>query len=205
MNIIIRVFKKDLIIALLCGIIDSTLKISISVLILYLFTAVSQSRTVEAFIEATVICLICYLAQLSKQQCFLYSYILASRIKSGLAMLLYGKISYLSSYMIKSTEIGKITNLLASDLGIIEMRLATFISSFTFPVTAIGSTILLITRLGWPGVLGIVLVILSIPLSNFISKRNGKLIQEINVFKDKRIQITTEVIEGIKFIKLYGW
>jgi hypothetical protein len=25
------------------------------------------------------------------------------------------------------------------------------------------------------------------------------------VFKDKRIQTTSEVIEGIKFIKLYGW
>lgn len=191
MNIIIKVYKKDLLIALFCGIGDAILRISVSVLILYLFQAVSQSKTVEAFIEATVICFICYLAQLLKQQCFLYSYILASRIKSGLAILLYGKISYLSSYMIKSTEIGKITNLLASDLGVIEMRLATFISSFTFPVTAIGSTILLITRLGWPGILGILLVILSIPLSNFISKRNGKLIQEINSFKDKRIQITT--------------
>jgi ATP-binding cassette subfamily C (CFTR/MRP) protein 4 len=85
------------------------------------------------------------------------------------------------------------------------MRLATFLFSFTFPITAIGSTILLITRLGWPGILGILFVILSVPLSNFISKRNGKLVEEINTYKDKRIQITTEVIEGIKFIKLYGW
>ena len=38
------------------------------------------------------------------------------------------------------------------------------------------------------------MVILSILLSNFISKRNGKLMQEINVFKDKRIKITTKVI-----------
>lgn len=29
--------------------------------------------------------------------------------------------------------------------------------------------------------------------------------QDANVFKDKRVQTTTETIEGIKFIKLYGW
>ncbi len=119
LKIIIRTFKRDFLIILFCGLIDSMLRISISVLILYLFSAVSHLRNVEAFLEATAICIILYLAQLSKQQCFLYSYILGSRIKAALAMLLYGKISSLSSYMIKSTEIGKITNLLASDLGVI--------------------------------------------------------------------------------------
>lgn len=85
------------------------------------------------------------------------------------------------------------------------MRLATFLSAFAFPIFAIGSTVLLVIRLGWPGVLGIIVVILTVPLSNCISKGNGKLIHEINVFKERRVQTTTEVIEGIKFIKLYGW
>jgi hypothetical protein len=85
------------------------------------------------------------------------------------------------------------------------MRLATFILAFAFPVYAIGATTLLVTRLGWTGVIAIVLVILTVPLSNCVSKMNGGLIHEINAFKDKRIQTTSEVIEGIKFIKLYGW
>jgi hypothetical protein len=85
------------------------------------------------------------------------------------------------------------------------MRLATFLLSFNFPIFAVGSVTLLVTRLGWPGVLGILVVILTIPLTNCISKNNGVLIEEINVYKDRRIQTTSEVIEGIKFIKLYGW
>lgn len=51
--------------------------------------------------------------------------------------------------------------------------------------------------------MGIVLLVL--PISNFISKYNGKLLQEINIYKDRRIKTTTEVMEGIKYIKLYGW
>ena len=27
----------------------------------------------------------------------------------------------------------------------------------------------------------------------------------MNVFKDQRVKICTEIIEGVKFIKLYGW
>jgi ABC-type multidrug transport system fused ATPase/permease subunit len=69
----------------------------------------------------------------------------------------------------------------------------------------IGSSVLLIVRLGWPGALGMAVVLLVIPISNFISRHYGKLLQEINIYKDKRIKTTTEMIEGIKYIKLYGW
>jgi hypothetical protein len=47
------------------------------------------------------------------------SSLLASRMKSGLTMLLYAKISNLSSYTIRSSQLGKLTNLLASDMGTI--------------------------------------------------------------------------------------
>lgn len=120
-------------------------------------------------------------------------------------MLLYTKISSLSSYVIKSSKLGRITNLLASDLGVFELKLGTFLTCFAFPIVCIGCTVLLIIRLGWPGVLGVIIVVLTFPLSNLISKRNGQYITQINHYKDKRVQITTQVIEGIKYIKLYGW
>jgi len=102
---------------------------------------------------------------------------LSSKIKAALATLLYAKISKMTNYVIKTSELGKITNLLASDFGVIEQRLGLFISALTFPITMIGCTILLIIRLGWPGVLGIVMVALVIPISNAISKNNGSIIQ----------------------------
>jgi hypothetical protein len=33
--------------------------------------------------------------------------------------------------------------------------------------------------------------LLVLPISNFVSKRNGKLIQKINIYKDERIKTTT--------------
>ena len=86
---------------------------------------------------------------------------------------------------------GKITNLLANDLGIIELRINDLIFSSTFPVLLLGMAILLITRIGWPAIVGILIMILLIPLSNMISRRNGRIIEEINIHKDKRVQLTT--------------
>jgi hypothetical protein len=72
---------------------------------------------------------------------------------------------------------GKITNLLANDLGIIELRINDLIFSSTFPVLLLGMTILLITRIGWAAIVGIFVMILLIPVSNLISRRNGRIIE----------------------------
>ena len=130
---------------------------------------------------------------------------MAARIKASLSILLYTKISSLTTYIIKSSQLGKITNLLASDLGVFELRLSNFLALFSYPIYAIGTTTLLVTRLGWPGVVGIIVVMLGVPVSNFISKQNGNFISDINIYKDRRIQQVAELIDGIKFVKLYGW
>ena len=31
------------------------------------------------------------------------------------------------------------------------------------------------------------------------------IVNDINIYKDKRVELTTQLIEGIKFVKLYGW
>lgn len=38
-----------------------------------------------------------------------------------------------------------------------------------------------------------------------VGKKNGVIVQDINVFKDNRVKTCNQIIEGIKFIKLYGW
>lgn len=80
-----------------------------------------------------------------------------------------------------------------------------FFASIVFPFAFTGITIILILRLGWPGVIGIIIPILVFPIQNYISKKNGQLLEKVNVNKDLRVKICTEIIEGIKFVKLYGW
>ena len=68
---------------------------------------------------------------------------------------------------------GTITNLLANDLGVIEIRLTSFLVSVASPILLVGMTILLVTRIGWVAIVGIAVLLLLIPLSFLISKKNG--------------------------------
>lgn len=73
------------------------------------------------------------------------------------------------------------------------------------PFVLIGVIAILVTRFGWPGIISPIVTLILIPLQLFVGKINGSLLVEVNVYKDQRIKICTEIIEGIKFIKLYGW
>jgi ATP-binding cassette subfamily C (CFTR/MRP) protein 4 len=120
-------------------------------------------------------------------------------------MLLYSKISKMTSFSIKSAELGKITNLIASDLSVFSLKIVNFIFAASFVNLCIGISALLIWRIGWVGIISVVIVLLYLPLTNKLSEVNSEFVKEINQFKDRRVKVTTEVIEGIKYVKLYGW
>ena len=69
----------------------------------------------------------------------------------------------------------------------------------------LGVTIILFVLLGWPSLVGIVIILLQMPISNKISQKLGEITEEVNKHKDKRVELTSETILGIKYIKLYGW
>ena len=73
------------------------------------------------------------------------------------------------------------------------------------PLALGGIIAILITRFGWPGILIAAVIIFFLPLQILVGKMNGNIMQKVNVYKDRRVKVCSEVIEGIKFIKLYGW
>jgi hypothetical protein len=72
------------------------------VLISYLFHAISDGDTKMAYIYAAIILVLWYFDQLQRQAGFIEGGIVAARVKSALSMLLYLKVSSLTSYIIKN-------------------------------------------------------------------------------------------------------
>lgn len=131
---------------------------------------------------------------------------MASRAKSALAMLLYVKINNMTSYVLKgSHQAVKITNLIANDLIVIEQRSAIMIHALCFPMMVLGVGVILFIRIGWPSLIGMAIFILAIPICICIASRNFDILKNVNALKDKRVQITNDMIEGIKYIKINGW
>ena len=83
--------------------IDAVFRVSFSVVILYLFEAVVGGNLTLAYGLSALLILLWYMTQLMKQSGCVVTYILASQIKGAMAMLLYAKISKITSYVIKSS------------------------------------------------------------------------------------------------------
>lgn len=80
-----------------------------------------------------------------------------------------------------------------------------FFSSLISPLAFAAILAILINRFGYPGLLIIGLTIMLVPLQALIGKMNSVIIRNANIYKDNRINVCMEIIQGIKFIKLYGW
>lgn len=95
--------------------------------------------------------------------------------------------------------------MLSNDFNIIEAKNSIFFNTLIIPFIFVGVAVILITQLGWPGVIGILIPLIFFPIQNYISKKNGQLLQKVNFNKDLRLRVCVETIENIKSIKLYGW
>lgn len=175
LTFVVRLFKNEIVILLTLYFFDALLRLGISVIILYLLNALSDNHLREAYIYAVAILVASYLNQLARQASFVKANIFYGRLKASLGMLLYAKVSSLTNSVIKNSKLGKITNLIASDLGAIE-SFPVSLSIVLYPLFAIGSIVLLVLRIGWPGILGMIFAMLTSPLSYYISRYNRSII-----------------------------
>ena len=105
--------------------------------------------------------------------------------------LLFKKLTKLSQYMVKSQELGKIINMFASDFNLIELKIVWFFPGFSTPIIIMGAFALLITRLGWYGIISPIVIIVLFPIQILIGTLNGKILKDVNTFKDGRVKTCT--------------
>ena len=60
-----------------------------------------------------------------------------------------------------------------------------------FPMMFVGITIILLVRLGWPSLVGLALVVLTLPVLWKLTRNNQKLLVSVNNARDNRVEITT--------------
>ena len=100
---------------------------------------------------------------------------------------------------------GEIMNLMEVDSQKFQDITSYLQTIWSGPFQIVGSVILLWLQLQWATIGGIVVILLMIPFSCLISTKLASIQQELMKVKDKRINTTTEALEGVKLIKLQAW
>ncbi|KZT67108.1 multidrug resistance-associated ABC transporter [Daedalea quercina L-15889] len=101
--------------------------------------------------------------------------------------------------------VGKINNLISSDLASISMSKDFLMILVKLPIEVVFCIWFLYTILGWSAFVGLASIVLSFPIPGFIMSLTSKYQREKMQKTDARVQTTTETMNVIRMIKLFGW
>ncbi|KAH6909905.1 ATP-dependent bile acid permease [Coprinopsis sp. MPI-PUGE-AT-0042] len=126
-------------------------------------------------------------------------------IRSGLIAVIFRKALRISGKGRSEHNAGQITTMISTDATRLD-RFATFAHILWIaPIQLAIGIGLLIGNLGYSAVVGLGVLILGLPLQiilvTVMFKQRAKGVK----FTDKRIRLTTEVLQGIRLIKFFGW
>ncbi|OCH88899.1 multidrug resistance-associated ABC transporter [Obba rivulosa] len=102
-------------------------------------------------------------------------------------------------------DIGKIVNLMAADANKVANVTSGMYFIYSAPFEIIIASIFLYQLLGLSAFAGFVVLVMSWPLNNYVSKRAVRIHKGVSTARDKRMGVLSELIGAIKFIKLFAW
>lgn len=94
-------------------------KLGFSIILQFLFQSVVDGEKDKAYGLAFAGGMCWLFSQMSKHNAFYQAPIIGCRLRTGLVSLLFAKLSALSQYTIKNSEISKVVNMLSNDFNII--------------------------------------------------------------------------------------
>ncbi|XP_069173762.1 ATP-binding cassette sub-family C member 3 isoform X2 [Procambarus clarkii] len=159
----------------------------------------------HGYLYAVALFFTCELASLIRNMCFNIATILTVRVRSALMCTVYVKALKLSGSARRESTVGQIVNLMAVDAQTIGDTCLHLSSLFGAPISVLVSLGFLWSKLGPSVLAGLVVLLLIIPINSVIVQRSKELQAKAMTFKDKRVKMASEIINGIKVLKLYAW
>ena len=159
----------------------------------------------KAYVYATILLVIPIISTILNAKYTERMAIIGMNLQTVLTSSVYKKSLKLSSSARKNCSDGKIVNLISSDVAKITL-LMTFINNlWSCPILISFSVYFIYTEIEWTIFVGFAIMILAIPFSGIMANLMKKFQENQLKRKDERIQIISEILGGIKVLKLYGW
>ncbi|XP_029540812.1 ATP-binding cassette sub-family C member 3 isoform X2 [Oncorhynchus nerka] len=146
-----------------------------------------------------------FLQTLILHQHFQYCFVTGMRLRTSIIGAIYRKSLIITNAAKRTSTVGEIVNLMSVDAQRF-MDLTTFLNMlWSAPLQIILALYFLWQNLGPSVLAGVAVMILLIPLNAAIAVRTRAYQVEQMQYKDARIKLMNEILNGIKVLKLYAW
>ncbi|XP_014741414.1 PREDICTED: canalicular multispecific organic anion transporter 1 isoform X1 [Sturnus vulgaris] len=202
-----KTFQQNLLLAVAFKLVhDALVFVSPQLLkLLIAFVSDEDAFAWQGYLYAILLFLAAVLQSLCLQQHFSLCFQLGINVRASLIAAIYKKSLTMSGATRKESTVGETVNLMSADAQRF-MDAANFIHQlWSSPLQIILSIVFLWAELGPSVLAGIATMVLLLPI-NAILVAKAKTIQEKNMkHKDERMKIMTEILNGIKILKLFAW
>ncbi|KAK7101675.1 hypothetical protein V1264_020017 [Littorina saxatilis] len=130
----------------------------------------------------------------------------ALRIKSAVINSIYNKVLTMDTESRQESTVGQAVNLISVDASDIREALTNMASEmWTSPAKIVLSLVLLYRLLGPSMLISMLLMVIMVPVTAVVTRRLTTMHRDSMAFKDNRLKMLTEVVNGIKILKMYAW
>uniref|UniRef100_A0A8B9KN43 ATP-binding cassette, sub-family C (CFTR/MRP), member 3 n=1 Tax=Astyanax mexicanus TaxID=7994 RepID=A0A8B9KN43_ASTMX len=138
-------------------------------------------------------------------QHFQYCFVTGMRLRTAIIGAIYRKSLVITNEAKRSSTVGEVVNLMSVDAQRF-MDLTTFLNMlWSAPLQIILALFFLWQTLGPSVLAGVAVMILLIPFNAVIAMKTRAYQVEQMQYKDARIKLMNEILNGIKVLKLYAW
>uniref|UniRef100_K1QJA3 Multidrug resistance-associated protein 1 n=1 Tax=Magallana gigas TaxID=29159 RepID=K1QJA3_MAGGI len=130
---------------------------------------------------------------------------LGVRVRATLMSALYRKVLKVGNISRQKSSVGEILNLMSVDTSTISDSMPLIGMWFESLLEIMFSLYFLYEILGYAVFAGCGLMVLLVPVNAYLSSKSFKVIEDHMKLNDDRIKLLSEVINGIKILKLYAW
>ncbi|KAM9726615.1 ATP-binding cassette sub-family C member 2 [Menidia menidia] len=169
------------------------------------FTQDKSSYDWEGYLYAVLLLVVAILQSLFLQQYFQRCFVLGMKVRTAIMAAVYRKAMMVSNDARKESTVGETVNLMSADAQRFN-DVTNFIHLlWSCPLQIIVAIALLWVELGPSALAGLAVMVLFGPVNALLATKARKFQVENMKYKDQRMKIMNEMLNGIKIVKLFAW
>ncbi|XP_012944065.1 multidrug resistance-associated protein 1 [Aplysia californica] len=159
----------------------------------------------KGYVYASSFFVVSFIGSIMFNQNFHIGMSLGMRVKSALIAAVYKKSLTISNDAKKASTVGEIVNLMSVDCQRMQDVVGYLWMMWSSPLQIFLALYMLWGVMGIATLAGLAVMVLLLPVNAFIAMKQRKFQMAQMKFKDARIKLMSEVLGGMKVLKLYAW
>ncbi|CAB1343381.1 unnamed protein product, partial [Coregonus sp. 'balchen'] len=169
------------------------------------FTTDKSIYTWTGYVYAVLLILVALFQSLFLQQYFQRCFVLGMKVRTAIMAAVYKKALVVSNDARKESTVGETVNLMSADAQRFNDVVNFIHLLWSCPLQIALAIVFLWIELGPAVLAGLAVMVLMVPINGLLATKSRTFQIENMKYKDKRMKIVNEMLNGIKILKLYAW